>query len=60
MAERLVYVGGGYESGVLRGFFTINCYDPDNNSWSSRSPINATYCHFAMTIYSMINYSLLA
>ena len=42
----LVYVGGGVEPG-LRSSYTINCYDPVNNSWSS--PINTPYCHFAMT-----------
>ena len=43
--NRLVYVGGGYEAGV--GAYTINCYDPVRNSWSS--PINTPYCLFAMT-----------
>ena len=38
----LVYVGGGH--GRL---FIINCYDPANNSWSSR--INTPYRYFAMT-----------
>ena len=42
----LVYVGGGYETG-MRSSYIINCYDPVNNSWSS--PINTPYCHFAMT-----------
>ena len=41
----LVYVGGGFETGQRS--YIINCYDPVNNSWSS--PINTTYCHFAMT-----------
>ena len=41
----LVYVGGGYEAGVAS--YTINCYDPVKNSWSST--INTPYCHFAMT-----------
>ena len=41
----LVYVGGGYEAGV--GSYTINCYDPVKNSWSST--INTPYCFFAMT-----------
>jgi len=43
----LVYVGNGYETGVFGGSYTINCYDPVNNSWSSS--INTPYCHFAMT-----------
>ena len=46
----LVYVGGGYEAGLLKGLkesYIINFYDPINNSWSS--PINTPYCHFAMT-----------
>ena len=42
----LVYVGGGFETG-LNPSYTINCYDPVNNSWSS--PINTPYCDFAMT-----------
>ena len=57
----LVYVGGGYDTGVApprrsRGesyttvgkpSHNINCYDPVNNSWNS--PINTPYCRFAMT-----------
>jgi len=43
----LVYVGGGYEAG-LKESYTINCYDPVNNLWSSY-PINTPYCYFAMT-----------
>ena len=43
----LVYVGGGYEPGLLKGSHTINCYDPVSNSWNS--PINTAYCFFAMT-----------
>ena len=43
----LVYVGGGSETRVGPSY-TINCYDPVNNSWSS--PINTPYYHFAMTI----------
>ena len=43
----LVYVGGGYEAGVVGGSYTINCYDPVRNSWSSI--INTPYCLFAMT-----------
>ena len=42
----LVYVGGGWETGG-NDSYTINCYDPVNNSWSS--PINTPYCYFAMT-----------
>ena len=42
----LVYVGGGWESG-LKPSHDINCYDPVNNSWSS--PVNTPYCLFAMT-----------
>ena len=42
----LVYVGGGYETGVVPSYI-INCYDPINNSWSSS--INTPYCLFAMT-----------
>ena len=42
----LVYVGGGNEIGVGASY-TINHYDPVNNSWSS--PINTPYGHFAMT-----------
>ena len=42
----LVYVGGGNEDG--RGpSYTINCYDPVNNSWSST--IKIPYCYYAMT-----------
>ena len=43
----LVYVGGNKTSTGLKASYTINCYDPVNNSWSS--PINTPYCHFAMT-----------
>ena len=41
-----VYVGGGFvdQRGEL---YTINCYDPLKNSWSST--INTPYCYFAMT-----------
>ena len=42
----LVYVGGGYETG-LRSSYIINCYDPVKNSWNS--PTNTPYCYFAMT-----------
>ena len=44
----LVYVGGGFETGVNASYI-INCYDPVNNLWSS--PINTPYCHFAMTTF---------
>jgi len=44
----LVYVGGGYDSAVIGGSYTINCYDPVTNSWNS-SPINTPYRLFAMT-----------
>ena len=40
----VVYVGGGYETKGRS--FTINCYDPVNDSWSS--PINTDHCYFAM------------
>ena len=42
----LVYMGGGIETG-WKSSYTINCYDPVNNSWSS--PINTPYSLFAMT-----------
>ena len=42
----LVYVGGGFVTRA-RSSYTINCYDPVNNSWNS--PINTPYGHFAMT-----------
>ena len=42
----LVYVGGGFEAG-WKASYTINCYDPVKNSWSS--PINTPFCYFAMT-----------
>ena len=45
--NELVYVGGGFEDGVVGGSYTINCYDPVKNSW--RSPMNTLYCLFAMT-----------
>ena len=41
----VVYVGGGIDTGGSLCY--INCYDPVNNSWSS--PINTTYCYFALT-----------
>ena len=41
----LVYVGGGIKARYKESY-TINCYDPVNNSWSS--PISIPYCHFAM------------
>ena len=40
-------MGGGYEAGVVGGSYTINCYDPVKNSWSSS--IRTPYCFFAMT-----------
>ena len=40
-----MYVGGGFETGA-KVSYTINCYDPVNNSWLS--PINTPYCYFAM------------
>jgi len=43
----LVYVGGGFETRVGKSY-TINCYNPVNNIWSS-SPINTPYSLFAMT-----------
>ena len=43
----LVYVGGGWETGVGASY-TINSYDPSNNSWDSS--INSPYCYFAMTL----------
>ena len=42
----LVYVGGGYEVGY-KPSYTIDCYDPVNNSWSSS--INIPYALFTMT-----------
>ena len=47
LMNRLVYVGSGYEAGVLMGSYTINCYDPVKNSWSCT--FNTPYCYFAMT-----------
>ena len=41
----LVYVGGGYDA--LNPSYTINCYDPVKNSWSSS--INTPYGLFAIT-----------
>ena len=43
----LVYVGGGFEAMEEEGSYTINCYDPVKNSWSS--PMNTPYRLFAMT-----------
>ena len=43
----LVYVGGGFEAGTVGESYTINCYDPVKNSWSS--PIDTPYYRFAMT-----------
>ena len=45
----VVYVGGGLEVG-RKDSYTISCYDPVNNSWSST--INSPYCSFAMTTLS--------
>ena len=42
----LVYVGGGIED-EMGGSYTIHCYNPVKNSWSST--INTPYCYFAMT-----------
>ena len=42
----LVYVGAGNET-QAKPSYTINCYDPVNNSW--QSPINTSYCYYAMT-----------
>ena len=40
-------MGGGYQPGILKPSYTINCYDPVNNSWSSS--ISVPYGFFAMT-----------
>ena len=50
----LVYVGGGIET-KSNASFTIDCYDPVNDSWCST---NAPYCLFAMT--SLNNHLLIA
>ena len=42
----LVYVGGGLQTGYADSY-TINCYDPVNNFWSST--INTPHSCFAMT-----------
>ena len=42
----LVYVGGGLQTGYTDSY-TINCYDPASNSWSSA--INTPHSCFAMT-----------
>ena len=42
----LVYVGGGWQTSVKQSY-TINCYDPVNNSW--RPSINTPNCLFAFT-----------
>ena len=44
----LVYVGGGIET-KFNASFTIDCYNPVNDSWCS---INTPYCLFAMTSLS--------
>ena len=46
----LIYVGGGYETGVFKPSYIINCYNPINNSWNSS--INTSYSHFAMTAFN--------
>ena len=43
----IVFVGGGYDTEVLKPSYIINCYDPVNNSWNTS--INTPYCLFAMT-----------
>ena len=47
-----VYIGGGVEASVGSSFgtesYSIHIYSPTNNSWSP-SPINSSYCYFAMT-----------
>ena len=50
-----VYVGGSFEAG-WKDSYTIYCYDPVDDSWSSRPPIYTPYCYFAMTV---LNDSLL-
>ena len=53
----LVYVGGGNEDNFIwMPSYTINSYDPVDNSWSS--PINTGCCNFAMT--SLYNDLLIA
>jgi len=42
----MVYVGDGMETGG-KDSYTINCYDPVNNSWGFS--INISYCYFAIT-----------
>ena len=42
----VVYVGVGNET-QAKPSYTIDCYDPLNNSW--QSPINTPYCYYAMT-----------
>ena len=39
-------MGGGFED-ETKASYSINCYDPVTNSWSST--INTPYCYFAMT-----------
>ena len=43
----VVYVGGGFENKENNTSFTISCYDPVNNSWSS--PIKTPHSYFSMT-----------
>ena len=44
--NELVYVGSGYET-VSEASYTINCYNPVNNSWNS--PTKTPCFRFAMT-----------
>ena len=52
LCDGKIYIGGGNEpslgSTYGSGSYTIDVYNLVNNSWSS-SPINTTYCLFAMT-----------
>ena len=43
----LVYVGGGYESGIMKASYTIDRYNPVSNQWNSS--VNVPYGFFAMT-----------
>ena len=51
----IVYVGGGIATG-LNASYTVNCYDPMNNTWISS--INIPYCYF--TIATLNNMLLIA
>ena len=42
----LVYVGGGYEAGILKASYTIDRYNPVSNQWNSS--VNVPYGFFAM------------